>query len=172
MKLIHEDPRVTIYQGNAADYADPRPIDLILTNPYGAMPHGLRDTPQLLHQWVHRKGELERWCGRHDLHLVALWNDGREAFWSTAMPAAPMVDLHDLRPEPGGWYPPELPRRLLAAYGREGGTLWDGFMGRGTVGRAALAAGMRYVGVEQLAVHVALALDYLDLPPVRLSPHD
>lgn len=166
MKQIYADASLTLYQGEAADYPGPAP-DLILTNPYGPM--GLRATPALLHQWVHRQGELERWTGRQDLQLVGTWNDGREAFWASGMAARP-VDLSDLRPEPGGWYPEALVNRLLAAYAPAiGSTVWDGFMGRGTVAQVARARGLRYIGIERLAAHLRLAQAYLGLADLPLE---
>jgi hypothetical protein len=151
--------QVSLVLGKAEEWRGHECVDLVLTNPYGALPTSLRSTPMLIHQWVHRKSEAEAWCG-NKLTLVGAWNDEREAFWCANMPAIP-VDLSDLRPEPGGWYPPDLVRRLLAVYGQPGMTVWDGFMGRGTVGRVAREMGMAYIGVEELPEHMRLAVEYL-----------
>lgn len=166
--LVHQSPGLRMYQGNAHElphdgaYAD---VDLVLTNPYGPMPAELFGKPMLIHQWRHRQAEAEAWCG-NALTEISGWNDNREVFWCANLGAIIPVDLSDLRPEPGGWYPLELPLRLLRAYGSAGITVWDGFMGRGTVARAARQLGMKYVGVEQLPEHVAIALDYLGVSRV------
>ncbi len=166
---VYESDDVTIYHGDAHEWDGPEQIDLVLTNPYGPLPHALHATPQIVHQWTHRKHELQRWIGGAELTLLSEWNRGREAFWGAngiRNTIAASVTLEDLSPEPGGWYPLELPLRLLQVFGRPGMTVFDGFMGRGTVGKAALSLGMKYVGVEQLASHISLALDYLEVPRV------
>lgn len=160
MRLVHRDQRLTLWEGEAEKWDELRPVDLMLTNPYGYLPPALAAVPMLIHQWVHRKAEAEAWC-RRELTLVSLWNEGREAFWCANM-VPPKVDLSDLSPEPGGWYPFSLPVRLLESYPR-GITVWDGFMGRGTVGKAALSLGMHYIGVERLAAHMEIAKQYLGL---------
>lgn len=161
-RLVIAGDGVRVYHGKAEDWDGGESIDLVFTNPYGPMPAALRDTPALYHQWVHRKPELERWVGRGDLELVGTWNDGREAFWCANLPCIP-VDVSEFRPEHGGWYPLELVRRLLAVYGQPGMTIFDGFMGRGTVGKVARELGMNYVGVEELAAHLGLAVEYLGI---------
>lgn len=164
MKLYHASDFYTIYHGDAVAWPAAESIDLVLTNPYGFLPPALRKTPMILHQWAHRKHDAERWAGLMpgELQLIGAWNDGRECFWAANMDAIP-VDVSRFRPEPGGWYPLELPLQLLEVYAKKGQTVWDGFMGRGTVALAAYLRGCKYVGVEQLAAHLAIAHDYLTL---------
>lgn len=160
---------ITIYHGEADDWAGDETIDLVLTNPYGPMPHGrptgLCQTPMILHQWEYRKHETERWAGipQGSLELIGRWNDNRECFWGVNLPDVIPVDVAAFKPEPGGWYPLELPKRLLQTYATPGMTIWDGFMGRGTIAKACRELGLNYIGVEQLRAHVDLALDYLEL---------
>lgn len=160
--LVHATA-LRLYHGDAAElphagaYDD---VDLILTNPYGPLPRELHGRPMLIHQWRHRQAEAEEWCG-NKLVEVAAWNRDKEVFWAANVGEIVPVDLSEFVPTAEGWYPPELPVRLLRAYGSAGITVWDGFMGRGTVGRAARSLGMNYIGVEQLEAHLALALDYL-----------
>ena len=52
---------------------------------------------------------------------------------------------------------------LIEMYTSPGQTVWDGFMGRGTIGKMCIETGRKYVGVEELPQHVGLALDYLEL---------
>ena len=161
MNLIHTSS-MRIYHGQAAEWQGAAAeVDLILTNPYGPLPRVLYGRPMLIHQWRHRQAEATLWCG-NTLTEVASWNGGREVFWCANMgKTPPAVDLSEFVPEPPGWYPLELPLRLLRAFGSPGITVWDGFMGRGTVGRAARMLGMHYIGVERLEKHLAIALDYL-----------
>jgi hypothetical protein len=171
MKRVFENESVIIHQGDAVDWPGEElvpHIDLVLTNPYGPLPASLHKAPMLVHQWEYNKGALQRWIGGADLKLVSTWNEGRECFWAANMPKVPDVNLEDLKPEPGGWYPLELPRRLLERmplhlHFDRPTTVWDGFMGRGTVARACVEMGFRYIGVEQLDAHIALAMKYLDL---------
>lgn len=164
--LVHQAPGLRIYRGEAVDLPDDvtaMSVDLVLTNPYGPLPPALHSKPMLIHQWRHRKAEAERWCG-NALAEISGWNDDREVFWCANLGAVIPVDLHDLRPEPPGWYPLDLPLRLLRAYGSPGITVWDGFMGRGTVARACRELGMQYIGVERLQQHLDIAFDYLGVP--------
>lgn len=166
MKLHHRSDFYTIYHGEAVDWPGAEPIDLVLTNPYGPLPRSLEGKPMLLHQWAHRRSELASWAcvPESALQLVGSWNDDRECFWALNMPplgGKTLGAMRGFRPEPGGWYPLELPVLLLEMFGRAGDVVWDGFMGRGTVGLAAYLRGMRYVGVEQLESHITLARDYL-----------
>lgn len=168
MKLYHKSDFFTIYHGDADQWPGAESIDLVLTNPYGPMPAALRDTPMLIHQWAYRKGEAARWAGvdAEQLQLVGSWNDDRECFWAANMPYLEGKTLGAIArfcPEPGGWYPLELPVLLLERFAKAGQTIWDGFMGRGTVALAAYLRGCKYVGVEQLEPHLALARDFLNL---------
>lgn len=160
---VVSQPRLTIYQGKAEDWPTCCSVDLVVTNPYGPLPRSVWATPMIVHQWRHRFDELREWTGYPVLEEIASWNDGREAFWVANMTPVP-VDLSAFKPEPGGWYPEALVRRLLGRYGhpeRRPFTVWDGFMGRGTVGKVALEMGMNYIGVEELPAHIELALTYL-----------
>lgn len=158
---VYHDDALTLYDGDAVGYCDNDRIDLVFTNPYSHLPPLVHAKPMLIHQWTHRQAEAELWCGQK-LELVSLWNEGREAVWAANMKAIP-VDLSDLVPEPGGWYPPALPERLLGVYARKGDTIWDGFMGRGTTAKVARDLGMKFIGVEILPEHMAIARQYLGI---------
>jgi hypothetical protein len=159
-KLVVDVPGIRLYHGRADEWAGGEAIDLVFTNPYGPLPASLYKTPLVVHQWLHRRWELFNWCGSAKLRLIGTWNGGREAFWAANVAAMPL-DLSEFRPEPGGWYPPDLVRRILALYAIPGLTIWDGFMGRATVGKVAREFGCAYVGVEELESHLALAREYL-----------
>lgn len=165
LKHYHVGERIMLLEGKADQY-DGGPPDLVLTNPYGPLPPVVLEVPMLVHQWVHRKAELEAWTRSpaSALRMVSTWNDDREAVWSINFPHEFIVDLRDLRPEAGGWWPLELPRRLLAAYGHADIVVWDGFCGRATGGQAALDAGMRYIGIDERIEALDEARAFLRLP--------
>ena len=162
-KLVLDTPDIRIYHGLAEDWRGPEQIDFVFTNPYGPLPVSLFRKPMIIHQWVHRKNEAEHWCGNRLDTLIGLWNDGREAFWAANLPDAHPLALAKFKPEPGGWYPEELVWRIFDAHIERGQTVWDGFMGRGTIAKIARYLKSPYVGVEQLAKHIDIAKDYLGL---------
>lgn len=161
-RLVVAASGVRIYEGKAEDWRGDEPIDLVFTNPYGPLPWSLVTVPVIVHQWRHRFDELVAWTRRPDLECFATWNDDREAFYASGL-RMPLLDLSTYRPEPGGWYPLDMAHRILASVpvSRWPMTVWDGFMGRGTVGKVARALGMRYIGVEELPGHIDLACEYL-----------
>lgn len=165
IQLVIDTPDIKIYEGLAEQWEGREHVDLVLTNPYGPMPTGLRGTPMIIHQWVHRKEEAERWCGNKLDFLVGTWNKGQEAFWSANIehPTEMSGLIGAYNPEPGGWYPEHMVRMILQHFALPGQTIWDGFMGRGTVGKIARELGMHYIGVEQLPTHIALARGFLSL---------
>jgi len=134
MERIISTPDITIYQGLAAEWPGDEHIDLVFTNPYGYLPSSLVNHPMVLHQWIHRKRQLEVWAENLLTHCVGVWNHEREAFWSAHYPRR-TIDISEFVPEPGGWYPEDLVRRLLPQFVCPGQTVWDGFMGRGTVAK-------------------------------------
>jgi hypothetical protein len=154
---------ITIYQGDAQDWDAREHIDIVITNPYGPLPLSLRHHPMVIHQWIHRKREAEQWCRNPLRHLISKWNHEKEAFWSANMEQKILMHLDDYVPEQQGWYPLAMALQIVKVFGRPGMTIWDGFMGRGTIGRAAVSLGMKYVGVEQLPHHITLAREYLDV---------
>lgn len=168
MKLVHQDDRVWIGCGEAADYDGERP-DLILTNPYGYLPTRLASVPMVVHQWVHRLEDLKIWCGVNNLELVGTWNDDREAFYyANFHPGQANLDylrakLRGFRPEAGGWYPLEMAVLLVTAFGWPNCRIFDGFMGRGTVGKAALELGCKYIGIDKRPEMMAEAMAYIGL---------
>ena len=148
---------VDLRAGDASD--DSRDADLVLSNVYGPLPEQLRRRPLLVSQFVHRSALLREWCGC-DLELVSRWNEGREAVWCANTDRIE-VDLSDLTPDPPGWFPLELPRRLLRAYARPGWVVWDGFMGRGTVGKACREMGLGFRGMDRDPERVEMARTWI-----------
>ena len=139
-------------------------VDLVLTNPYAPLPICLRDTPMILTDFAERKRQCEHYAGG-ELEEIGAWSkDGRCRVWVRNMMPFPIRtnDLFEEEIEPGkGFFPLELPMRLLEAYGYQGMTVWDGFMGRGTVGKACQQLGMKYIGIDLDPKRVEMARAYL-----------
>jgi len=164
MKIIYHDAMTTLWLGNADQWPCTDWVDFVLTNPYGPMPIGLAKTPAIIHQWRHRKAQAEQWSHMQLTREVSAWSKDREVFWAnTYVTDFVPLNLTNYNPEPSGWYPEELVVRLLSQYVRPGQVVWDGFMGRSTVGKVCRAMGIKYIGVEQLERHMVLAMSYLDL---------
>ncbi len=179
-QLVIESPGVRIYHGRAEDWPGEEKVDLVFTNPYGPLPASLARHPMIVHQWTHRLEELALWCHTSTANLRPLgtWNRGREGFYTINLEPFP-VKIERFRPEPGGWYDPWMVEEILGAFWmhrwydhekeeerRKAGhvfTIWDGFMGRGTLARVMRARSndLRFVGVEELGRHIDLATEYL-----------
>lgn len=164
--LTFKNDWLSLYQGRAVDYDAPEIPDLLLTNPYGPISDRLLNVPMLVHQWEHRLSQLAGWIRKEEraLQLVSLWNRGREAVWAVNLPVL-RVDLSDLVPTDEGWWPEALPQRLLEAYGRMGETVWDGFCGRCTGAKFAHRGGMKFIGIDERAVALTAAYQYLEIDP-------
>lgn len=143
--------------GNAT--LDARDADFVLTMPYAPLPMHLRSRPMVVLQFTHRAPQMVEWCGA-ELTPLSSWNRGREQAWVGNAEVRP-VNLCGLVPDAGGWFPLELPLRVLEEYARPGMTVWDGFMGRGTVGRACRLLGLNFVGMDARADRVALAREWI-----------
>lgn len=76
-----------------------------------------------------------------------------------------LMDLMAARdPLPGGWFPEELCRRMFRAYHDlipARALVWDGFMGRGTVGKVGVRDfGYHFFGMDASWERVMLAREY------------
>lgn len=140
--------------------------DLVLSHLYGPLPPQLVGRPAVVNVVAGKEDAAARWAGR-PLRRIGQWGQRLPNIVLTANLPEVGVDLSDLAEEefrPGrGWFPLELPLRLLGAIRHlvPGGIVFDGFMGRGTVGKAALQLGYRFVGVDLDPARVALAREYV-----------
>jgi hypothetical protein len=162
-RLVVQTTSLRIYEGTAEDWNGDEQIDFVFTNPYGYLPKSLWKHPMIIHQWVHRQAEAECWCGNRLENLVSLWNRDQEAFWCANIDDVFPLNLREYAPVSPGWYPEPLVRQVFDAYLHPGMTVWDGFMGRGTIAKIAREYGVSYVGVEMLPQHIAIASAYLNL---------
>lgn len=163
IRRVYDAAGIRIYEGAAADWPGEEKIDYVFTNPYGPLPKSLRKHPMIIHQWAYRQDDAERWCGNAFEMTVSPWNRDREYFWAANWPGIFPLNLRRYHPEPGGWYPESLVREIFDAFIPRGATVWDGFMGRGTIAKIARESGVTYVGCEILPEHVQLAYTYLEL---------
>lgn len=134
--------------------------DLVFTNPYAPLPKQLQNKPMLICDFTERKAIAEERCGT-TLETVSEWYNGKNSIWSGNVKNI-NVDLSDLMPDPPGWFPEELVYRLLRVYGKPGFIVWDGFMGRGTVGKVALRMGMKFIGIDKILQRVEMAAGYVE----------
>lgn len=160
---------VTLTCGNASQWSGPK-VDLVFTNPYAPLPKALHGLPSIISLFEgrdNRRGLGESWTGTR-LTAVARWGKGgSNTIYVGNLPPRQIVcdDLIEDSFGPGkGWMPLALPLRLLDLWSdliKPSAVVWDGFCGRGTIGRAALMHGYSYIGVDIDQQRVAMAKDYL-----------
>jgi hypothetical protein len=145
--------------------------DLVLTNPYAPLPECLWGKPSFISLYIARNdGRLQKaqqWIGGHKLYHLSYWGqDSRNAVYIANMNFS-FIGLSDLVEDytdtnfNEGWFPLALPLLLLARYAGSGLTVWDGFCGRGTVGRACRMLGLNYIGIDINPSRVEYAKKYV-----------
>lgn len=165
IEWVVDQPGLRLGLGDSVDYDGD--ADLVFSHLYGPLPKQLIGKPAIVNVYGDRWAQAERWCGA-DLHEVSKWGHGlMNTIYVANMEAVPSFDLRDCAEDecaPGkGWFPEEMCLVLLTGHRslRFGGAVFDGFMGRGTVGRAALKLGNTFVGIDRDPARVALAQQYL-----------
>lgn len=138
--------------------------DLVFTHPYGPLPPQLIGKPSIINLFGNRKSQGEAWIDAK-LHDISTWGSGlRNTVYVANLDVAKidLTDLIEVEETPNhGFMPLELPLRLLSHYALPGITVWDGFMGRGTIGKACIELGMNYIGIDNDPKRVATARAYL-----------
>jgi hypothetical protein len=118
----------------------------------------------LIANFSSRKARCEEYV-RSELVEVSTWGRDRSCMIWVANAPLIKVDVSDLIEEeeiPGrGWFPLELPLRLLRAYVERPAIVCDPFMGRGTVGKAARMLGHRFIGIDHNPDRIAKAKEYI-----------
>lgn len=144
--------------------------DLVFSHLYGPLPKQLIGKPAIVNVYGNKKAKAEEWCGA-PLTEVSKWATGlTNTIYIANLPDGASFDVSGMTEEEfaprRGWFPLELPRfifemmfnvRLL----QPGMTVFDGFMGRGTVGKAAEQFGLVFVGIDRDPDRVAIAREYL-----------
>lgn len=137
--------------------------DLVFCHPYATLPPQLIGKPSIINLCGKKKQIAQEWVGT-DLWEISKWGRVPNTLYVANLPVEE-IDLTDLiedEIEPGnGFMPLELPLRVLRVYGRSGLTVWDGFMGRGTIGKACQMLGMNYVGIDIDPKRFEIAREYL-----------
>lgn len=153
----------TDYRGDA---------DFVFTNPYAPLPRQLLGKPSIINLYEgkgSRKAICEdKWMPGTELIKISTWGAGQHNTIYIANLGMQAIDLtgyeesHWCSEAGKGWFPLAMCGELLRLYARAGMTVFDGFMGRGTVGKACLSLGMNFVGVDIDPERVALARRYLE----------
>lgn len=157
---------ITLSCGNAA-FWEGDGVDLVFTHPYTTLPRNLIGLPSIINLFGDKKKLAEGWI-KAELKPVSRWGKHlANTLYVANMDPVPM-DLTGLHEDntgllKGGWFPLELATKLLIAYGKPGITVWDGFMGRGTVGKACQQLGMNFIGIDKDPERVEIARRYLGL---------
>lgn len=142
--------------------------DLIFSQLYGQLDVSQRGTPVILSGFKDRQHAYELWSFAK-LRQIGVWGAKKDQAVWTNMRLFPELDLSDLvedEVKPGfGFFPVELPRRLLAALYAPADTttetIVDPFMGRGTVGKAVLEFGGNFIGIDKDKSRVRMAELYI-----------
>lgn len=151
--------------GDSVDYLGD--ADLVFSHLYGPLPPQLIGKPAIINVFGNKREKAEEWCGAA-LHEVSKWGNGLTNTIYVANRTVPNVDLSAFVEdefEPGrGWFPEEMVR-LLFTWSQifTDDTVFDGFMGRGTVGKIALDVGFRFVGIDRDPARVDIAREYLNV---------
>lgn len=137
---------------------------------YGPLPKQLVGKPAIVNLYGNKKAKAEEWCGA-ELYEVSKWAKGltNTVYVANTGVAGLGVNLTDLVEDelaPGrGWFPLELCHRMLNAVGEgtmsAGDRVFDGFMGRGTVGKACQQIGLAFVGIDRDPERIQIAREYL-----------
>lgn len=140
------------------------PCDLIVTQLYGQLDPKLKGTPMILLGFLGRSQTYGMWSFSKPVK-IGEWGKKRDQGVWVANAEPFEVDVAGLEEEEfapnRGWFPLELPRRLLAAYPGKKDVVADPFMGRGTVGKAVLEYGGQFIGIDRSKERVNLAYTYL-----------
>ncbi len=159
--------------GDSAKYTGD--ADLVFSHLYGPLPPQLVGKPAIVNVFGNKREAAERWVSA-ELRQVSKWGRGLTntvyvanmstdaLMGSSQLLPLDLTDLIEDEFEPGrGWFPDELALRLLRPF--RGGfrpfVVFDGFMGRGTVGKVALHYRLNFVGIDIEPARVAIAREYL-----------
>lgn len=140
--------------------------DLVFTHLYAPLPSCLIDRPAIINLYGNKKNIAEEWIDGK-LYEIGRWGRGEanHVYVSRTLNRDPLELRGYLEDEYAGvteWMPLPLCVKLLEHFARPGITVWDGFMGRGTIGKAAKLLDMNYIGIDIKPERVALARRYLE----------
>lgn len=162
---VVDRPGLRLGCGDSVNYTGD--ADLVFSHLYGPLPKHLIGKPAIINVYGNKRAKAEEWCGS-PLAEVSKWGRGLKntIFVANTAMRSP-IDLTDFIEDefaPGrGWFPVEMCTRILNYVGEvtPGGHVFDGFMGRGTVGMACADLGLGFVGIDRDPDRVQLAREYL-----------
>lgn len=172
---IVDKPGMRLGLGDSVDYEGD--ADLVFSHLYGPLPRQLRGKPAIVNVYGGREDSVRRWTDAAWLTKIGTWGlGGTNTIYAANIHDARCVEpasIRDLIEEEfaprRGWFPPELVRTLLVSLApwnivrmeKRAITVFDGFMGRGTVGKVALDLGMNFVGIDRDPARLKIAREYL-----------
>ncbi len=163
IEWVVDRPDLRLGFGDSVSYEGD--ADLVFTHPYCPLPKQLMAKPAIINTYGRKSDKLEQWCGAK-LHKISKWHNATNCVYAANWDP-PAIDLNHMMADAPGWFPIELTDTLLAAFlgsspkYRFGITVWDGFMGRGTVGKSCQRLGLDFVGIDWRRERVELARTYL-----------
>lgn len=159
-----DQPGLRLGLGDSVNYTGD--ADLVFSHLYGPLPKQMIGKPAIVNLYGNKKAKAEEWCGA-ELFEVSKWAKGLTNTIYVANMPVPQHDLRNLVEDEfapnRGWFPEELCEVLLTGSLalRYGGVVFDGFMGRGTVGRVARRLGNEFVGIDRDPERVEIAKGYI-----------
>lgn len=158
IEWVVDEPGMKLGLGDSSEYDGD--ADLVFTNPYAPLPQTLIGKPSIINIYF-KNAAVQKWCGGRQLYKVSKWSrNNMNTIYVANYEPVPRIDLTGLVEVPPGWFPEELVSRMLDFFPNVK-TVWDGFMGRGTVGKVARERGMSFVGIDIKPDRVELARAYL-----------
>ena len=156
--------RVELICGRAEDFNEWGKVGLVLTNAY--------DVRFIEHAVSHGKP-----CIIHDLRYTEWYRESADFVKAGDVfeghgPRKQTVYLYKLEKQPldlrmykatkEGYWPLDFAVDLLALYAKPSDCVIDGFMGRGTTGKACRLLGLDFIGIDKNRERVALAEEYIN----------
>jgi hypothetical protein len=159
---VVDRPGLRLGLGDSVNYTGD--ADLVFSHVYGPLPKQLIGKPAIINVYGNKKARAEEWCGT-ELYEVSKWAKGLTNTIYVANLSLPPIDLSCFVEDefaPGrGWFPESLCQSILTWIDNKG-TVFDGFMGRGTVGKVAMKYGLSFVGIDRDPARVQIAKEYLN----------
>lgn len=161
-----DKPGLRLGLGDSINYTGD--ADLVFSHLYGPLPKQLIGKPAIINLFGNKKAKAEEWCGAQ-LHEVSKWAKGLTntiyvANWGLGRRDLTTLVEDEFAPN-RGWFPQALTDELLLAFLQERGvagiTVFDGFMGRGTVGKSCADFDCAFVGIDHNPERVQIAREYL-----------
>jgi hypothetical protein len=163
---VVDQPGLRLGLGDSVNYTGD--ANLVFTHIYGPLPKQLIGKPAIINVFGNKKAKAEEWCGA-ELHEVSKWAKGLTNTIYTAnwtMEPRDLTQMVEDELSPGrGWFPVVLTDELLKAFFSRGEfetrTVFDGFMGRGTVAMSCRALDCDFVGIDRDPERIVIAKEYL-----------